>query len=611
MKFKIGKKSLLEKIPTLVKIDEDPFILSKRHDEVILYDAICPHQHNIVSELNEKEWRCPSHGWTFNPETGCSINAPQESLKEYKVTMNNDFLFVDIEKKKEKAIAKLNVEKILPRLSIVGNAALLVEWKSYNILFDPWIEGPAVFGSWATYPPSNIKVEDLPRIDAIMISHEHSDHFHEYTLEKFDKNTTIYVPYLDDRRLEKRLRNMGFTNVISLVSSNTIDIFDEIKVTSFTSGSVWNDSIFFLQLGGFSILNVNDAGFNWKIKNMIDSVDLLCIQFSPASGYPATWDHIDNKSKHEIIEKRNIGMLRMIKQITEIMKPNFILPFANFNQLYLPEHSQYLEMQQKNTPYTVIEYLKDLPVKVLDIFPGESWNGEKDVFVRMEDREKFFQQKHIENFIETQDLESNQLFIPKNFDLSFEEISLYFSKFSESTTAKEIGEYNLEILIDDERIGFSIIVSFKEGQILCEKKESFNEKIHMFMKCPGAIVQKIIREDLSWDELQSGYWCKFHRDPDIYNVSFWKLLHAPWRARKEFSGNTLSLDEFDDGTAIADIIERGDEDTIKILEKFGLYCAGCESSIGENLKDGCSIHGLTDSDTRNLITELKKSLKKN
>ena len=99
MKFKIGEKSLLEEVPISIKIDGDPYILSKRNDEVILYNAICPHQHNIVSELNEKEWRCPSHGWTFNPETGCSINAPQESLKEYVVIEKDGFLFVDMKKR--------------------------------------------------------------------------------------------------------------------------------------------------------------------------------------------------------------------------------------------------------------------------------------------------------------------------------------------------------------------------------------------------------------------------------------------------------------------------------------------------------------------------------
>ena len=133
----------------------------------------------------------------------------------------------------------------------------------------------------------------------------------------------------------------------------------------------------------------------------------------------------------------------------------------------------------------------------------------------------------------------------------------------------------------------------------------------MYMKCPGPIVQEIIKNDLSWDEIQSGYWCEFDRNPDVYNIGLWKLLHAPWRARIHLQEIKTKSIQITDKTSIADIIENGNEETIKTLEKFGLYCAGCEAAIGENLKDGCSIHGLTDDETNKLISKIKKSSTKN
>ena len=69
----------------------------------------------------------------------------------------------------------------------------MLDWSSLNLLFDPWIEGPATHGSWVIYPPSDVKVEDLPKIDGIFISHEHSDHYHEPTLSRLDKNTPVYI----------------------------------------------------------------------------------------------------------------------------------------------------------------------------------------------------------------------------------------------------------------------------------------------------------------------------------------------------------------------------------------------------------------------------------
>ena len=127
------------------------------------------------------------------------------------------------------------------------------------------------------------------------------------------------------------------------------------------------------------------------------------------------------------------------------------------------------------------------------------------------------------------------------------------------------------------------------------------------MWCPGGIVQEIIRNDFSWDGVQAGYWAIYDRNPDVYNIALWKLFHAPWQARQNYSYDNDNSPQFpfDRKSAIADIIEHGDQQIIKTLEKFGLYCAGCEASLGESIEDGCSIHGLTESQTNELIKELK------
>ena len=68
MRISIGPKSLLDKTPISIEIRGDPFILHSNNDEPMRYSAICPHQHNVVSEFGETVWRCPSHDWTFEPK---------------------------------------------------------------------------------------------------------------------------------------------------------------------------------------------------------------------------------------------------------------------------------------------------------------------------------------------------------------------------------------------------------------------------------------------------------------------------------------------------------------------------------------------------------------
>ena len=95
MKTEIGDKILLDSTPKLVKIDTEFYILSKNADgSPILFSADCPHQHGIVEELNDDSWRCPNHGWTFNPSNGKSINAPQACLQPFPVAIEKKKLFV-------------------------------------------------------------------------------------------------------------------------------------------------------------------------------------------------------------------------------------------------------------------------------------------------------------------------------------------------------------------------------------------------------------------------------------------------------------------------------------------------------------------------------------
>ena len=110
MKTKIGNTSLLENLPMKITIDDDPYILSQTDNEIILFSAICPHLHNVVSELEADCWKCPSHEWIFDPKSGCSINTPNESLTKFPVLIEDGVLFADIPEKMEQNI-KISLEK--------------------------------------------------------------------------------------------------------------------------------------------------------------------------------------------------------------------------------------------------------------------------------------------------------------------------------------------------------------------------------------------------------------------------------------------------------------------------------------------------------------------
>lgn len=72
------------------------------------------------------------------------------------------------------------------RISYVGHATVLIQTQGLNILTDPvWAERASPF-QWAgprrVHPPG-IRLEDLPDIDAVLISHNHYDHLDLATIE--------------------------------------------------------------------------------------------------------------------------------------------------------------------------------------------------------------------------------------------------------------------------------------------------------------------------------------------------------------------------------------------------------------------------------------------
>lgn len=97
----------------------------------------------------------------------------------------------------------LNTTKLLtnepPKITWFGHSAFLLQINSKNILLDPMFSrSPSPFQSigpqrFSDSLPANI--EDLPSIDAVLISHDHYDHLDYASIKKLaGKTTMFFVP---------------------------------------------------------------------------------------------------------------------------------------------------------------------------------------------------------------------------------------------------------------------------------------------------------------------------------------------------------------------------------------------------------------------------------
>jgi L-ascorbate metabolism protein UlaG (beta-lactamase superfamily) len=116
------------------------------------------------------------------------------------------------------ALAMLEAAAPDGRLTWVGHATFLIGLDGLNILTDPFFSEHASplppLGPRRSAPPG-LAIEDLPRIDVVLISHNHYDSFDAATLRALaGRNPDAHV--LVPLGLGASLRELGFSRVVEL-----------------------------------------------------------------------------------------------------------------------------------------------------------------------------------------------------------------------------------------------------------------------------------------------------------------------------------------------------------------------------------------------------------
>ncbi len=474
-------------------------------------------------------------------------------------------------------------------IKLHSHACLEIINKDFSLLVDPWLSGPAFLGSWIQFPEPNITAEELSP-SAILISHEHSDHFHIPTLEKFARDIPIYFPAFPNRRIETKLKCLGFENIYPLQFGDTLTFSKNIEVTAYEPVSIWNDSILHLNIDGFHILNTNDAGVNHNIKKYLPKINLLCQQFSPgASSYPLCWQNISKEEATKIYNNFKTGIINMIDYTAKLYGANFVLPFASYFRLHHPDHKHYDEAMSRNTIIDVVNKLTG-PFKVIDLLPGESWNSTTDNFSRI-----YSKQARIKLCQATQ-IEFNESEFNKHYP------------FGETISRKEIENYLLNLQkipeiqhCEDIQVKLNnIYFNIQNGIISISKYKSETD---LNIQIPVEILSHVIKEDISWDEAHIGYWCKLSRTGP-YRQNFWRLLQSPYYKKSvkfkdcEDRGTVINLN-----SNIAETIALYPKSE-RVLRRYGLYCAICPFSFKENIVQAANRHGLDSISLNRLLIDI-------
>lgn len=183
-------------------------------------------------------------------------------------------------------------------ITFVNHSTFLIQWNDLNILTDPiWSErcSPIPFAGPQRMRPPGIRFEDLPPIDAVLISHNHYDHLDLPTIKKIQEAfTPVFVVPLG---VERQFEQLGITNVISLDWWQSTQVGLEIKAVpaQHFSGrgmfdrdkTLWSG--FILTDGQQKVYFAGDSGYGAFFKDIGKKEGPIDVSLIPIGAYMPKW----------------------------------------------------------------------------------------------------------------------------------------------------------------------------------------------------------------------------------------------------------------------------------------------------------------------------------
>ena len=232
-------------------------------------------------------------------------------------------------------------------INYIANASIFIKGKNTKVLFDPWITFDNYSDSnYYNFPENKYSREAIADLkpDFIYISHSHPDHFDEITLNLFDKDTPIIIADFKNAYLKRNLNSIGFHNILisedNMIQMNNND-FCYLEPAETTPEL---DSISFFQIDDYKVLNLNDNVSNFeqseRIAKKFGSIDLAFLPYCGFGPYPMSYDNLSREQKSEVHKKKVEKSHDTFVKYLEIIKPNYVIPFAGEVLMGGPNKSQ-------------------------------------------------------------------------------------------------------------------------------------------------------------------------------------------------------------------------------------------------------------------------------
>jgi len=411
-------------------------------------------------------------------------------------------------------------------VTYLGHAAMMMEGGGTRILMDPWLTDPSYHGTWWHFPPLEVGVRDLPRLDYLYISHEHPDHFDPPTLAQLDKDIHVVVPRFKKRRLYDTLARLGFRQITELAYEEPFACGAQGPTLRLIGPDrPWDDSAILVQHGGTTVMNVNDCHLDEATLGRLGrehAIDLTFLTFTGASQYPACFDFpLASKIERALYSKRS--HLEEFVHWAQLLQTRRVVPAAG-NHALLADDQLFLNTPMyANTPAEAIEALRvGAPeIEGLQMNPGDSWTPEGGHVRRKPAPDWSRRQELIEELSRQTRARGAEYFAseaPAPPDL-WERFRAYFE--GQLTRSPEVAPsigYTVWWTVTGEH-GGEWAIDFSREREWVQQGTPSDWNLHITI--PDKLVWSGVSGEGVWDHIILSFRVRLARQPDRYMKEFW------------------------------------------------------------------------------------------
>tara|TARA_B100002051_G_scaffold239420_1_gene242644 strand:+ start:227 stop:1222 length:996 start_codon:yes stop_codon:yes gene_type:complete len=242
--------------------------------------------------LSDGTFRNPEGSPVRDSSFNWSFKVFNEEKKKLDITVPDDHVI-----NKSDVLNNLNKYKQGNYVAWIGHATFLIKLGKTTIITDPVFEknmGPLIFGPKRFVDPA-LKLNELPKIDLFLLTHNHYDHLSTRTIQRFPfKKAKVLAPL----KLGKYFVRNGFRDV------NEMDWYEEIKINDlkvtlvpavhWSKRSLWDTNktlwgSFIIEYQGIKIFFACDTGYGNIYKDLgkkYGPIDLTLINIGAYNFYP-------------------------------------------------------------------------------------------------------------------------------------------------------------------------------------------------------------------------------------------------------------------------------------------------------------------------------------